>query len=874
AVTSAERTITVDKGTQATLTVDDPGKKTYSPNGTFTLTATGGTGDGAVTFELVGMWSDVAKVDSDGTVTIWNAGTFTVIAKKAASSDGNYAATKSAPRAITIGKADQADVTITAPSEKTFGDRPFQVSASGGNGTGKIVLSLKDGSKGTLNTNKSGSSVTITGAGTITVVATREGDRNYNEATAVEFTITVKKAEQWGFGIKRVGDQIYAPNKTLSLETYGGIQNGAVTFALTEDEASTGTVSADGTVTITGAGWIYVTATKEGDDDYNPATASIAIKVNKGWQKDFAITDPGVQTYSPDGTFTLSTTGGNGDGAVTFALSWNRRSTGTVSSDGIVTIKGAGTIYITATKAEDDNYNKATASIEIKVKPADQTGFAITNSTLMTYGDQPFTISTTGGQGDGQVMRYDVKGAGWAWGNKVTITSAGTIEVTAFKAGDKNYNATKATLSITVQQATPAVSLTANPGDGQGAYGDTVTLTATVSKVGVGETPSGKVTFKQDGKVIGERQLNGGQASIAVSGLNAGDYDFAVDYSGSNNYNANSGSLPGYTLNKAKQAPVNAVPPGSIIYGQSGKLWATGGTAGEFVFNVFPNPYLSVDANGFFNAKGATPNGVTVKVSVYRTETANYLQSDTAWFSITVQRDVVKPPVAKTDLVENGKEQVGVPTGNGYFVLDGSATKAGTYTSKVVPDDNHRWENGSIDPIDIVWEIKAAEAPAAKPSSKAKSSTPKASEQGEIILVEEFIPLTDLDYVAFAKLRTPTKDTATLYEAKLVHSITGAEYMLAEEQTYLLELVDPATQAVQYVLLREYEDGTFDCVLVNVDINDIVYPVTDFSLYGVAANEVYIEGVEPNVDVDLNGWVYWVWTLDNAELILRIENQK
>lgn len=110
------------------------------------------------------------------------------------------------------------------------------------------------------------------------------------------------------------------------------------------------TVSDTGVVTAVSAGLATITA-KSVDGEF---TASCVVVVKEGAaQSALSINDPGAKTYG-DADFTLSTTGGSGSGAVTYATTGGSdviRITGNT-----VTILKAGTATITATKAGDDDY--------------------------------------------------------------------------------------------------------------------------------------------------------------------------------------------------------------------------------------------------------------------------------------------------------------------------------------------------------------------------------------------------------------------------------------------------------------------------------------------------------------------------------------
>lgn len=81
-----------------------------------------------------------------------------------------------------------------SPTRKTFGDAPFDVTASGGQSGGGVTYAITSGPA-----TVSGGRVTLTGVGTVIITATRAGDAAYLDATAT-LTIEVlpKEAEPCG----------------------------------------------------------------------------------------------------------------------------------------------------------------------------------------------------------------------------------------------------------------------------------------------------------------------------------------------------------------------------------------------------------------------------------------------------------------------------------------------------------------------------------------------------------------------------------------------------------------------------------------------------------------------------------------------------
>src|SRR5207247_10542190 len=86
--------------------------------------------------------------------------------------------TSAVSSAFTVVKKDQT-ITFGALASKTYGDAPFTVSATASSGL-SVSFSIVSG-PATI----AGNTVTITGAGTVTVRASQSGDTNWNAAPTV-----------------------------------------------------------------------------------------------------------------------------------------------------------------------------------------------------------------------------------------------------------------------------------------------------------------------------------------------------------------------------------------------------------------------------------------------------------------------------------------------------------------------------------------------------------------------------------------------------------------------------------------------------------------------------------------------------------------
>jgi hypothetical protein len=116
------------------------------------------------------------------TVTITGAGTVTVRASQPG--NANYNPAPNVDQPFTVNKANQT-ITFGALANKTFGDPPFDVSATASSGL-SVSFAIFSG-PATI----AGNTVTITGVGTVTVRASQPGNANYNPAPNVDQPFTV-----------------------------------------------------------------------------------------------------------------------------------------------------------------------------------------------------------------------------------------------------------------------------------------------------------------------------------------------------------------------------------------------------------------------------------------------------------------------------------------------------------------------------------------------------------------------------------------------------------------------------------------------------------------------------------------------------------
>lgn len=174
-----------------TTTLTATGTPTFGEPITFTATVTnGGTPapTGHVTFFDAGSSFTVA-LDGNGqasySTTSLAAGSHSITASY--DGDDTDLPSQSAAFVIDIAKADQS-IAFAPLADKSFGDAPFVVSASGG-ASGNPVTFTATGACTASGVN--GSTITLTTVGSCTVTASQAGNNNYNDATPVSRTFAI-----------------------------------------------------------------------------------------------------------------------------------------------------------------------------------------------------------------------------------------------------------------------------------------------------------------------------------------------------------------------------------------------------------------------------------------------------------------------------------------------------------------------------------------------------------------------------------------------------------------------------------------------------------------------------------------------------------
>ena len=345
ALTRTNGTLTINRVAQSTLTVSST---TMTYGQTLSLATTGGSGTGAVSWQVVSGTCSVAG----SSLTPGDAGSSCVV-KATKAQDNNYTAASSANTTITTSRASQSALTVSTTSTSYGNDLVLGV--NGGSGTGAVTWQVISGTCTVV-----GALLSPGDAGSSCVVkATKAQDTNYLVASTSNTTITINKASQTGFTITSAST--FTTGSTHSLTSSGGQSGGSVSWQVTS-----GICSLTGTTLTASRGGVSCTveATRAGSTNYLATTDTMVITVDKIVQ---VLTFQSTPPSSPivGSTYTVNVTS-DASLAPTVVIANSSTSVCSISA-GVVTFSSTGTCTINATQTGNDQYAAAAASQQITV---------------------------------------------------------------------------------------------------------------------------------------------------------------------------------------------------------------------------------------------------------------------------------------------------------------------------------------------------------------------------------------------------------------------------------------------------------------------------------------------------------------------------
>ena len=259
---------------------------------------------------------------------------------------------------------------------------------------------------------------------------------------------------------------------------------GAITY--TVSDTTVATVSGN-TVTIVGAGTTSITLTQASDANYNSATATITLTVNKATPS-YTVTNV-TKTYD-DPAFNIDSSMlvSSSTGTLTFTVS--DTTVATLTGTNTLNIQGAGSTVITAVQSATDNYTTGTTSFTLSVDKNNAVILSDSSSPIsdvtLAFSDPSFaktaTSSSTGAftftSSNTDVIALSTT-ATTTTSKTVSHTIAGTgiSIITVSQAADANYNAATVSYTVTVTKANPNLSAISDITKTYGAADDTVVST-------------------------------------------------------------------------------------------------------------------------------------------------------------------------------------------------------------------------------------------------------------------------------------------------------------------------------------------------------------------------------------------------------------
>jgi len=339
-----------------------------------------------------------------------------------------------------------------------YGDPPFSIINSVTTISSGTFNFLGSSSIFTIDNSSGEITLTSSGVGTITIL------QNQTDCYRPEFitpSLTVLKGSCTLTSVnvtKTFGDLNFVLDNvtTSSTGSYAFTSNPPAIVSINNTTSNT---------TINRAGTATVSVTQFADGNYESCTTTFSITVFKA---DPTITTTNTVVDYGDPSFSLiPTITSNSSGSFTFSP----LSSGVVSitSGGIVTILGAGTVVVSATQIEDINYKSKTVTFTIDVNEITNAVSWISSITSV-YGDPQFNVSSPTYNGDYKGVNsitYSSSDPSIAAIDPstglVTIGNIGCTILTALLPSDGNYLSATVSTTICVEPASQGIYGTITP---------------------------------------------------------------------------------------------------------------------------------------------------------------------------------------------------------------------------------------------------------------------------------------------------------------------------------------------------------------------------------------------------------------------------
>jgi hypothetical protein len=536
--------------------------------------------DGSTLLGTVNMAAGPSQV----TLQTLTAGAHSITAQYLGST--NFAASTSAPLTQTVNPATSQLGISTTANPSTFGQAVtinavistttnFTASNSGtvaffDNGVSLGSVTLPG------NTNAAALTTTALSVGSHSITVSYTGDSNFAPCTSAAFAQTVNLEPS----TTTIASSSYTPafNQSITLTAVvhpqsGTTATGTITFLDRTTTLGTATLSgntAQFSISTLSAGTHYISAQYSGDaNTVASVSAQTLVTVSPPPTTTLLSTSVNPSVFNQPITFTATlqlTSTGTPTGTVTFYDGPNSIGTGAVANNSAqLTIPGSslGTHSITAAYSGDANFSGSTSSALSQVVNIAPTTTTVTSSSNpSTFGfNVTFTVNVTpqfGGTPNGLVTLYDgstslgsvaltnQNGQNFALFPLSTL-AAGAHSITATYNGNTFFSvSTSAPLTQTVNL--PATTTTLASNVNPAAYGQTLSLVATVQPSGGGNA-TGSVTFFDGSTSLGTSTVSNNLAQLTVPTLSVGSHTLTAQYSGDSKFAASTSAPVTETIN-------------------------------------------------------------------------------------------------------------------------------------------------------------------------------------------------------------------------------------------------------------------------------------------------------------------------------------